>query len=481
MPKLAANKLDDDMTTCFITDTSDATPIDATPIYVCRPDEWEALRAGLSAAQQNFAKARGFDGSKEQRLSLSAVDGTIERVLYGAGRLDGDVLGAIALGGLSSHLSDGPYELKSIPKDWSRAQAAIGWGLGAYKFDRYLKTTHQPAVLVLGQDELPEAALVVEAVTLGRDLINTPASDMGPEALHQAARDLAARYDANLRDTVGPELLTKNFPMIHAVGRAAHEAPRLVELEWGDPDHPRLAIVGKGITFDTGGVNIKSAAGARIMKKDMGGAAHALALSSMIMAAGLPVRLHCLIAVAENAISASAYRPGDILTSRQGLSVEIDNTDAEGRLVLGDALTRAAEDKPVLILDFATLTGAARVALGPTLPPFFSNREAPVAGLLKHTDTAHDPVWRMPLWQPYNSMLNSPIADMKNSGGSFAGSVTAALFLERFVAGRPWMHFDVYGWNPSGSAAHPAGGEMFAIRGIYNWLKAGGLDGSFST
>ena len=237
---------------------------------------------------------------------------------------------------------------------------------------------------------------------------------------------------------------------------------------------------GKGITFDTGGVNIKSASGARIMKKDMGGAAHALALSSMIMATGLPVRLHCLIAVAENAISANAYRPGDILSSRAGLTVEIDNTDAEGRLVLGDALCRAAEDEPVLIIDFATLTGAARVALGPTLPPFFSNREAPVASVLEKSAHEHDPIWRMPLWQPYMSMLSSPIADMKNAGGSFAGSVTAALFLERFVKDRPWMHLDVYGWNPSSSAAHPAGGDMFALRGLYSWLKAGGLNGDFS-
>jgi len=303
---------------------------------------------------------------------------------------------------------------------------------------------------------------------------------MGPEALHKAAIDLAQTHEAQLRETVGVELLSKNYPMIHAVGRAAHEAPRLVEIEWGDPSHPRLAIVGKGITFDTGGVNIKSASGARIMKKDMGGAAHALALSSMIMATGLPVRLHCLVAIAENAISANAYRPGDILSSREGLTVEIDNTDAEGRLVLGDALSRAAEDEPRLIIDFATLTGAARVALGPTLPPFFSNREGPVASLLEKTTEEHDPVWRMPLWQPYNAMLKSPIADMKNAGSSFAGSVTAALFLERFVKGRPWMHLDVYGWNPSSSAAHPAGGDMFALRGIYQWLKAGGLNGDFT-
>jgi len=366
--------------------------------------------------------------------------------MFGVGDIEGDVLGPIRMGGLAGVLSGGPYKIRSLPKDWSKRQAAIGWGLGAYKFDRYLPDKHTPPVLVLETDQNSEEIMaIVEATALGRDLINTPAGDMGPEALHKAAQDLAAKYDANFRSTVGPELLVKKFPMIHAVGRAAHEAPRLVEIEWGDPTHPRLAIVGKGITFDTGGVNIKSASGARIMKKDMGGAAHALALSSMIMATGLPVRLHCLVAIAENAISANAYRPGDILTSREGLTVEIDNTDAEGRLVLGDALCRAAEDEPVLIIDFATLTGAARVALGPTLPPFFSNRENPVASLLEKTVHEHDPVWRMPLWQPY-----------------------------------PWMHLDVYGWNPSSSPAHPAGGDMFALRGIYSWLKAGGLNGNFS-
>ena len=469
---------------CFISE-SDSAATGAIPIYVCRPDGWGELRVTLTPAQQNFAAARGFDGGKGQRLRLPNSDGAIERVLYGAGQMAGDVLGAISLGALSAVLSNPAsltaYKLASLPDDWSRRQAAIGWGLGAYKFDRYLQDPHTPPRLVLEDAQNPDEVIaIVEATALGRDLINTPAGDMGPEALHKAAIDLAKTHEAQLRETVGVELLSKNYPMIHAVGRAAHEAPRLVEIEWGDPSHPRLAIVGKGITFDTGGVNIKSASGARIMKKDMGGAAHALALSSMIMATGLPVRLHCLVAIAENAISANAYRPGDILSSREGLTVEIDNTDAEGRLVLGDALSRAAEDEPRLIIDFATLTGAARVALGPTLPPFFSNREGPVASLLEKTTAEHDPVWRMPLWQPYNAMLKSPIADMKNAGGSFAGSVTAALFLERFVKGRPWMHLDVYGWNPSSSAAHPAGGDMFALRGIYQWLKAGGLNGDFT-
>lgn len=471
------------MINCFIDEThASVDAAEVTPIDICRPDDWDQLQSTLTQAQLTFAIARGFKGARGQKLRLPDETGNITRVLYGAGAIEDDVLGAIRLGGLSSFLASGLYRIANLPKDWSARQAAVGWGLGAYKFDRYLPEAHVAPVLVLTEAQRPtETKAIVDAVHLGRDLINTPAADMGPKSLHKAASDVAAKYDADVRVTKGEALLDNNFPMIHAVGRAAHEAPRLVEIEWGDPSHPRLAIVGKGITFDTGGVNIKSATGARIMKKDMGGAAHALALSSMIMATGLPVRLHCLLAIAENAISASAYRPGDILTSRAGLTVEIDNTDAEGRLVLGDALTRAAEDEPDLIIDFATLTGAARVALGPTLPPFFSNREGPVESLLAKTDSEHDPMWRMPLWQPYNSLLSSPIADMKNAGGSFAGSVTAALFLERFVKGRPWMHLDVYGWNPSSSPAHPAGGEMFAIRGIYHWLQAGGLNGDFTS
>ena len=295
--------------------------------------------------------------------------------------------------------------------------------------------------------------------------------------MYDIAKTVAKAHGAVVTEIVGDDLVKQNYPMIHAVGRAAHEAPRLIEIEWGDEAHPRLALVGKGITFDTGGLNIKSAAGMRVMKKDMGGAAHALALADMIMANNLPVRLHVLLAVAENSISANAFRPGDVLHSRKGLTVEIDNTDAEGRLVLGDALTKASEDNPDLIIDFATLTGAARVALGPTLAPFFSNREGPIGPLLESGTKQLDPFWHMPLWEPYMSLLSSPIADMKNSGSSFGGAITAALFLQKFIGDdQAWMHFDVYGWNPSASPAHPKGGEMFTLRAVYHWLKNGGLE-----
>ena len=450
-------------------------------IHVVRPKDWDRLKTALLAPQQKFTMARQFTGKVGQTLHLPNADGDIEMILYGVGDADKDILGALRAGGLSGSLPAGYYTFASLPKDWDRVQAHVGWGIGAYKFETYLSSeTEFPTLIIEETERLAETQSLVKATHLCRDLINTPASDMGPAALHKASEDLAKAYGAKFSVTIGDDLLKNNLPMIHAVGRAAHEEPRLVEFEWGDPSHPRLALIGKGITFDTGGVNIKSAAGARIMKKDMGGAAHALALAKMIMANNLPIHLHCLVSIAENAISAGAYRPGDILQSRAGLTVEIDNTDAEGRLVLGDALTKAAENEPILMIDFATLTGAARVALGPTLPPFFSNRETPVADVLAQAKHQHDPIWHMPLWQPYNSMLSSSIADMKNAGGGFAGSVTAALFLERFVKDRPWMHFDVYGWCPTAYPGHPKGGDAFALRGLYHWLKAGGLNGDFS-
>jgi leucyl aminopeptidase len=452
------------------------------PVYVCRPDGWDDIKAGLSPVQKTFAEARYFRGNAGQRIQLPGPDGDIAAVVFGAGDAKNDKLGPIRLGGLSSALPAKTYKIAKLPPDWSAELAAVGWGLGAYKFQRYLADKKTFPVLVLSEDVKPdECQILVEAIHLGRDLINTPAGDMGPEALEAAARTVGEASGADIRVTVGEALLESNLPMIHAVGRAAHEPPRLVELEWGDPSHPRLAIVGKGITFDTGGLNIKSATGARIMKKDMGGAAHALALADMIMRNDLDVRLHVLLAVAENAISSNAYRPGDILTSRSGLTVEIDNTDAEGRLVLGDALTRASEDDPALIIDFATLTGAARVALGPTLPPFFSNRDAPVESIKEAANNHFDPLWHMPLWQPYNSLLDSPIADMKNAGGGFAGCVTAALFLERFVGEGPWMHLDVYGWAPTARPGHPKGGDMFALRALYHWIKSGGLSSDLSS
>lgn len=458
-------------------------PSEVVPIKidVLRPDQWERYKSGLTEAQLTFASEHNFTGESGQRLRLPNAQGRVKHIFLGCGAESSDDIGEMRLGTLGGTLPFGYYSLGHMPSDMNARLASIGWGLGAYRFDRYLSDEAEPPLLVLDDiSDHVEIEATVAATALCRDLINTPAGDMGPVALETAARDLAKDYNAEVSSIVGEELLAQNYPMIHAVGRAAHEAPRLVEIEWGDPSHPRLAIVGKGITFDTGGVNMKSATGARLMKKDMGGAAHALALSKLIMATNLPVRLHCLLAIAENAVSANAYRPGDILQTRLGITVEIDNTDAEGRLVLGDALCKATESNPDFILDFATLTGAARVALGPHLPPMFCNRQAPVEPISRQGLAQHDPVWHMPLWQPYNSMLSSPIATLKNAGGGFAGSVTAALFLERFVKNTPWMHFDTYGWNPTAHPGHPKGGDMYGVRAIYHWLKAGGLNGRFS-
>jgi len=459
-------------------------PTDAAviPIHICRPKDASALLASLTPAQQAYGEAHKFNGGSGQAVLVPDDKGNIALVLFGVGQAsDGYSDSALQLGALAERLQAGYYEINSAPEDMDKALMATSWGLGAYTFGRYLKQTPTPPVLVLADDMCPdETTALVTASHRGRDLINTPAADMGPKALHQEAKNLAETYGAKFKATVGKNLLKENYPMIHAVGRAAHEKPRLLEFTWEAPnkaqDMPSLAIIGKGITFDSGGVNMKSAAGMRIMKKDMGGAAHALALAEMIMAAKLPLRLHVLLAVAENAVSGKAFRPGDILSSRKGLTVEIDNTDAEGRLVLGDALTRASEEKPDLIMDFATLTGAARVALGPILVPFFSNRKAPIDAILASGDKQKDPLWPMPLWAPYMRMLSSPIADMKNAGNSFAGCITAALFLEKFIGeDQAWMHFDVYGWNQSNNPARPKGGEIFAVRALYHWLKNGGL------
>ncbi len=369
----------------------------------------------------------------------------------------------------------------SLPAGIYRAQDAsvashLGWLLGQYRFDRY----HKPA------DAAPRVLLTSEAATIAgtlrlaeatakvRDLVNTPTNDMGPADLEAEAEALARRHSATVTVRRGDEL-EQGYPMIHAVGRAAarDRAPRLIELHWGDVRHPCIAIVGKGVCFDTGGLDIKPSAGMRLMKKDMGGAAHALALADLVMAARLPVRLHLLIPAVENAIAGDAFRPGDVLRTRKGLTVENTNTDAEGRLILGDALTRAGEEDPELILDFATLTGAARVALGPDLPPLFTDDDALAADLLAAGTRMGDPLWRLPLWDGYEEMLKSDVADLVNApDGGFAGSITAALFLRRFVpAGTVWGHLDVFAWRPAAKPGRPKGGDAFGLRAAFAVLQ----------
>ncbi len=381
----------------------------------------------------------------------------------------------------------GPWDLAAaVPRlpegqfrlaDGDPGAAMLGWLLAHHRFDRYRRDPEaipQRVLLTADSTRIEETVRLAEAVALVRDLIDTPAADLGPAELAAAAEQVANACGANFTVVQG-DALAQGYPMVTAVGRAAtrERAPRLIELSWGDPVNPRVSIVGKGVCFDSGGLDIKPASGMMLMKKDMGGAAHALALAQLVMQARLPVRLHLLIPAVENAISAEAFRPGDVLRSRAGLSVEIGNTDAEGRLILADVLARAAEDEPALLIDFATLTGAARVALGPDLPALFANDDALAADLLSAGDTTADPLWRLPLWAGYRDMLKSSIADINNAGeGGLAGAITAALFLREFVpASVPWAHIDTFGWRPSARPGQPKGGEALGLRAAWEMLS----------
>jgi leucyl aminopeptidase len=349
--------------------------------------------------------------------------------------------------------------------------AALGWALSTYRFQRYKSGNGSGlAQLVAPRGvDAREVSQIAAAVAASRDLVNTPANDLGPDELEAAVRALAAEHQAAVRVTLGDALISENFPMIHAVGRASSRAPRLIDLTWGDPGAQRVTLVGKGVVFDTGGLNLKPDSAMLLMKKDMGGAAAAIAAARLIMAAKLPVRLRLLVPTVENAVSGSSFRPGDVLPSRKGLTVEIGNTDAEGRLILADALALADEEAPTLIVDFATLTGAARTALGPDLPPYFTHDDALAARIDRLSAKVNDPVWRLPLWHPYDAMLESRIAQVNHiSSGPFAGAITAALFLNRFVerAGS-YLHFDIFAWNPSAKPGRPEGGEVQAARLIH--------------
>ena len=374
---------------------------------------------------------------------------------------------------LAETLPEGTYRVDGLEP----GPAMLGWLTGQYRFDRYLKPDDRVGGRVLlTKDPVAMTAAVyeAEATALVRDLVNTPAADMGPGELQHTAEALAKQFGARVTVTKGHDLET-GYPLIHGVGQAAAKpnAPRLIELDWGDDANPRVAIVGKGVCFDSGGLDIKPAAGMRLMKKDMGGAAHALALARLVMAHNLPVRLHLMVPAVENAIAGNAFRPGDILRARTGMTVEIHNTDAEGRLVLADALARAAEDKPELIVDFATLTGAARVALGPDLPAMFTNKDEIAELLMAHSKLVSDPIWRMPLWSGYQEFLKSDVADIANAhDNGFAGAVTAALFLQRFVPDScSWAHFDTYAWRPSAKPGRPKGGDALGLRAAFAMLK----------
>ena len=443
-----------------------ADPTGAVDVFLYTTEAFKSLENDPFPNARAFADGQAFTGASGQFVLVPGESGGLAHVLYGLGKGKD----ALAVAGLSAKLPKGSYRIVEAGS-LGFHQIAAGWADGAYRFDRYLKEKAAPPQLVIPEEaDADGLSREADACALLRDLVNTPAADMGPQDIQAAISDLAERFGAKLTTIIGEELLTQNYPMVHAVGRAAVYEPRFMELEWGDPSHPSLALVGKGVTFDSGGLDIKPGSGMRIMKKDMGGSAHVIALSQLIMSANLPVHLKLYVPSVENAVAGNSFRPGDILTSRKGLTIEIDNTDAEGRLILADALARACEETPDLLIDFATLTGAARVALGPELAPFYTDDEDIADAIEAGASESGDPVWRMPLWDPYLADLKSPIADLVNSGGRFAGSITAGLFLKQFVEAKSWTHFDVWAWR-LGKYGRPEGGAPCGLRAVWHMLQ----------
>ncbi|WP_323767305.1 leucyl aminopeptidase family protein [Antarctobacter sp.] len=440
----------------------------ALPLHLIEPDGLEIWLDGQDARVRAWVKASGFTGALNTALMVPGADGTPEAALAGYGTAAQRARQRFVLAGALPGLAPGTYRIASgLPDDCAETES-LGWLLAGYRFTRYVADSDVTKLLVAPEGvDATRIETLAEAEGLTRDLVNTPTSDLGPEELEAVARDLAQRFGASIEVITGDALLERNFPMIHAVGRAAEHAPRLIDLRWGDAG-PTLTLVGKGVCFDTGGLNLKPGASMGLMKKDMGGAANTLGLAQMIMALGLPVRLRLLIPAVENSVAGNSFRPGDILTSRKGLTVEINNTDAEGRLVLADALAYADEETPDLMISMATLTGAARVAVGPDLAPFYTDAEDFAAALSQAAPGAADPVWRMPFHDPYEAMIEPGIADLDNApSGGFAGSITAALFLRRFTGqAARYAHFDIYAWQPAAAPGRSKGGLMQGPRAI---------------
>jgi leucyl aminopeptidase len=443
----------------------------ATPLHAVRASDLSRWLSKRSSRESAWLKNTGF-GAKDHELAL---------VPDGKGGLASAVLGLgkgtdkLALAQFSESLPQGSYAFGDVAEGFGDANGALAWILGTYQFTRYRKGARKfPKLMVPQNADAADVSRIAEGVFLARDLINTPSNDMGPEELAAAARDLAKKHGAKFSVILGDELLKKNFPLIHAVGRASSRAPRLIDFTWGKPGGPKLTLVGKGVCFDSGGLDLKNSAGMLTMKKDMGGSATVLGLAHMIMDAKLNVRLRVLIPAVENSVSGNAYRPGDVFPSRKGLTVEIGNTDAEGRLVLADALALADDEKPDLLIDLATLTGAARAATGMELPPYFSDDETLSAVLMRHASAVQDPVWRLPLWRGYESAIASPIADLNNSPNyGLAGSITAALFLNRFVTNtKSWMHLDIGAWVDRPKPGRRAGAEANTARALYALISA---------
>lgn len=437
------------------------TPI-PTAIRLLKEASFEDWCEQASAQALNWVKRQNFQASSGQIAWIEDSDDTY--VLVGWDGQDN----LATLGSLPFDLPEGVY---CLAQDVSGLQL-LGWGLGAYQFNRYKAQTRAPAQLLLPTAISATVKNATDAIALARNLINTPAEDMAPSHLAAEISALAENFAADCHITLGDELLDLGAGAIHAVGRAADDPPRLVDLTWGDPSHPKITLVGKGVTFDSGGLNLKPASGMRTMKKDMGGAATAIGLAQLIMAERLAVRLRLLVPMAENAISGNAFRPGDVLVTHKGLTVEIDNTDAEGRLLLCDALSIASSEEPELIIDFATLTGSARSAVGTEIAAMFCNNDEVALNISAHGESTDDAVWRMPLHDPYKYMIDSKVADLVNSAASpYAGSVTAALFLEQFVGSVPWVHFDIMAYNIRKRPGRPEGGEAMALRAVFHYLE----------
>ena len=448
-------------------DISSKTAIALIPLEKSGFEQW---RQALPQSHRQWVDVSGFKAKAGQFCTMPGDGEEAPSCVFGM-----EKEGWLSqLASLLATLPDGIYRLQC---DWGqeqRVQASLGWGLAAYCFDRYKKNNKLKAELLLDEDIDQEVRALCDAQRLVRDLVNTPTEHMGPQQLADAVTGQADRFDADCDTTVGQDLLTRNFPAIHAVGRASEREPRLIKMTWGDEHSPLLALVGKGVCFDTGGLDLKSATGMALMKKDMGGGAHALALARLVMQHNLPVRLLLLIPAVENSVAGNAYRPGDVIETRKGLSVEIGNTDAEGRVVLSDALAYACEQMPDLVIDFATLTGAARIAMGTDLTPLFSNHIEVARAIQDAGDEVEDPMWTMPLYQPYRKLIESPIADLNNSGKtSFGGCITAALFLEHFVEAEiPWVHIDTFAWNQADRPGRPQGGEALGLRAVFRYLQS---------
>lgn len=447
---------------------ADAKTIPITPVETDVLDAW---LKGQNAAMRRWVEASGFKAKPGEISLVAGKDGGLDGVLLGVEAHDG----LWDYAGLPTRLPVGSYRIDARMSAAGATAAATGWALGGYRFDRYksAKSPKLPSLVWPQRADRARVKAMADATSLVRDLINTPAEDMGPSQLAAAARGLGRQFKAKVTVISGDTLLKQNYPTIHAVGRASDDAPRLIDLRWGRARDPKVTLVGKGVCFDTGGLDLKSAAGMLRMKKDMGGGAHVLGLAHLIMANKLKVRLRVLVPAVENNVSGNAFRPLDVIKTRKGTTVEIGNTDAEGRLVMCDALTEAGRENPEIILDFATLTGAARVALGTELPAMFANDDKLADDLIKAGEGTSDPVWRLPLWQPYRRLLDSKVADINNiSEGGFGGAITAALYLQEFVDdATPWAHFDIMAWNTSPKPGRPVGGDAQAMRAAFAMIE----------